>query len=132
MSRAKSQRKQIARNLAKYTWLPMIPVARGEKGVNWPAWCTRVYWNNRFTAMVDDSARTTRGPAIKVYVEAHACGRDVFWKDLQRIKNEIFGPQALAVQYYPRESELVDVVNVYWLFVYPDGWLPEPIVERRA
>jgi hypothetical protein len=129
MSRSKSQRKQIARSLAKYGWEPMRPVARGEKGVPWPSWATRVYQNNRFTAMVNDASRTTKGPAIKVYISPHACGRDVFWKDLQRIKNEIFGPEALAVQYYPREADLVDEVNVYWIFVYPEGVLPEPILE---
>jgi hypothetical protein len=107
----------------------MRPIARGEKGVAWPTWATRVYQNNRFTAMVDDNSRTTKGKATKVYVSPHNAGRDVFFKDLQRIKNEIFGPQALAVQYFPREEELVDTVNVYWLFVYPEGVLPEPVLR---
>lgn len=128
MARDKAVRKSIARSMAKSGWEPMRAIIRGEKGVPWPAFATRVYQNNRYTVMVNDAARSTKGPVIQAYVSAHNTGRDVFWKDLQRIKNEVFGEEAVAVQYFPRESKLVDLVNVYWLFVYPAGVLPEPIV----
>lgn len=128
MSRKKSQRKAIARGFAKYGWEPMFPLGH-RTDVPWPTWATRVFRNNRFTAIINDNAETTTGKASKVYISPHAAGRDVFWKDLQRIKNEIFGPEVVAVQYFPRESELVNEVNVYWLFVYPKGVLPEPLVR---
>ena len=36
---------------------------------------------------------------------------------LQRIKNEVLGPEVEAIQFFPRESELTDVANLYWLWV---------------
>jgi len=130
MSREIAVRRAMARKLKKSAWEPMRPVERGEKGILWPSWATRIYTNNRFTVMLDDNARTTAGVTTKAYISPHNAGRDIFWRDFQRIKNEIFGPEAIAVQYFPRESELVDVVNVYWLFVYPKGVLPEPRKDR--
>lgn len=43
------------------------------------------------------------------------------WRVLQRVKNELAGPEAEAVELYPRESRLVDTANSYWLWVAPAG-----------
>ena len=40
------------------------------------------------------------------------------WRDFQRIKNEIIGPEAEAVELYPAESRLVDNANQYWLWCF--------------
>jgi hypothetical protein len=125
MARTTAKRKAIARSLAKMEWTSFRSIARGEKGIPWPSWATRIYQNSRYTVMINDNHPTTKGPASLAYVSPHAIGRDVFWKDLQRIKNEIYGPETVAVQYFPKESELVDIVNVYWLVVFPEGVIPE-------
>lgn len=39
------------------------------------------------------------------------------WRDLQRIKNEIVGPDHEAVELYPAEARLVDAANQYHLFI---------------
>lgn len=44
------------------------------------------------------------------------------WKVFQRIKNEIFGEERTALEVYPRESNLIDVANIYWLWVLPDDY----------
>lgn len=36
---------------------------------------------------------------------------------LQKIKNEVLGEDVEAIQFFPRESELTDVANLYWLWV---------------
>lgn len=38
------------------------------------------------------------------------------WYTLQNIKNEILGKEHEAIQIFPKDSELVDVANMYWLF----------------
>lgn len=43
------------------------------------------------------------------------------WRHLQRIKNELCGPESEAVEIYPAESRLVDTANQYHLFVFPRG-----------
>lgn len=40
------------------------------------------------------------------------------WRDLQRIKNEILGPEEEAVELYPAERRLVDSANQYHLFCF--------------
>jgi hypothetical protein len=51
------------------------------------------------------------------------------WRDLQRIKNELVGPEHEAMELYPAESRLVDTANQYHLWVlrdpnqkFPIGW----------
>lgn len=39
------------------------------------------------------------------------------WREFQRIKNELCGPEREAVELYPAESRLVDTANEYHLWV---------------
>jgi hypothetical protein len=39
------------------------------------------------------------------------------WDMIQRIKNDIFGKEAWAIEIYPKESELQNIGNYRWLFV---------------
>ncbi len=43
------------------------------------------------------------------------------WRDFQRIKNELCGPEREAVELYPAESRLVDTADQYHLWVLPEG-----------
>ena len=51
------------------------------------------------------------------------------WRDLQRIKNDICGPDAEAMEIYPAETRLMDRANQYHLFVFqtPTRGCPHPI-----
>lgn len=43
------------------------------------------------------------------------------WRHLQRIKNEIAGPEIEAIELYPAESRLVDEANQFWLWCLKPG-----------
>jgi hypothetical protein len=43
------------------------------------------------------------------------------WRDFQRIKNDIAGPEREGFEMFPAESRLVDTVNQYHLWVLPEG-----------
>lgn len=43
------------------------------------------------------------------------------WRDFQRIKNELCGPETEGVELYPAESRLVDAADQYHLWVLPLG-----------
>ena len=45
------------------------------------------------------------------------------WRDLQQIKNDLFGVDREAVELYPRESRVVDTANQYHLWVAPPGYM---------
>ena len=40
------------------------------------------------------------------------------WRDFQRIKNQLAGPEWEAMEIYPAESRLVDMANQYHLFCF--------------
>jgi hypothetical protein len=42
------------------------------------------------------------------------------WRDMQRIKNELVGPECEGVEVYPAERRLVDTANKYHLWVCAD------------
>ncbi len=44
------------------------------------------------------------------------------WRHFQRIKNELAGPDAEAIELYPAEDRLMDTANQYWLFTGPPGF----------
>jgi hypothetical protein len=53
------------------------------------------------------------------------------WRDLQRIKNEICGEEATAVQVMPPASELIDEADMYHMWVLSDR-LPFTLARRAA
>ena len=68
------------------------------------------------------------------------CG-DIPWAVKQEIKNELFGYRAVAIEVFPSKKNLVDVMDLYHLWVLPKGFqLPfgihpyrdpqNPVVER--
>lgn len=78
--------------------------------------------------MVDDNAKTTAGNAIKIMIRANDAKPIVnHWSEIQKIKNEIFGEDATAIEYFPSEKNLADVANIYWIWIFPDGVLPMPV-----
>ena len=49
------------------------------------------------------------------------------FRDMQQIKNELVGPEAMALQIFPAESQLVDGANQYHLWILvPDTWPEVP------
>ena len=92
-----------------------------------PHGMTRAYRNTRYTVMVYDNVPTSHGFAIRIMVQKHDdTPIPKHWAEMQKIKNEIFGEEITAVEYYPSKSNLIDEHNIYWMFIYPEGVLPIP------
>lgn len=117
MSRTKQQREQAKRLLKK-------PAGRFEKvdlsKRNHPEWMTRAYMNNRYVVMINDNAKLMGASVITAMVQRHD-DKPIpgHWRQMQNIKNELFGTESLAIEVYPRESELIDDANIYWLHILP-------------
>lgn len=86
-----------------------------------PKGLLRAYCNSMFSVQVYGSlyahsdGSCVRGCRLTwLGIRRHDEGRPS-WADLQRIKNEILGPEAEAVQVMPPVSLLVDQVDMYWL-----------------
>lgn len=93
-----------------------------------PTWMTRAFSNNRYIVMIDDNVMTDKGTAIRAMIQT-VDDQPIknHWSEIQKIKNEIFGPEAIGIEYYPAESKLINVHNIYWLWIFPVGVLPIPL-----
>ena len=56
------------------------------------------------------------------------------WRDFQRIKNELVGPEHEAVELYPAECRLVDTSNQYhlWVMAEPEVFYPFGFTQRAV
>lgn len=84
-----------------------------------------IYVNSRYQVMI----RGVNVSMIHMSIRRLDRGPIHDWRDLQRIKNELVGPEYEAVELYPAESRLVDTSNQYSLWVvmdityrFPFGW----------
>lgn len=90
-----------------------------------PPGMTRAYRNTRYTVMVYDYVITTKGKAIQALVQKHDDTPIMnHWSEMQKIKNEIFGEEVTAIEYYPAESKLINHHNIYWMWIFPEDVLP--------
>lgn len=129
MSRTKAQMKEAKKLLRKPPG-KFVPVDLNEYPA--PSWMTRVFKNNRYVVMINDNAPMTGGiMAIRAMVQRHD-DQPIpnHWREMQAIKSELFGPEVLAVEYYPPESELMDCANIYWIWIFPDDFMPRAILQR--
>ena len=96
-----------------------------------PDWSDRGYANNHYTITVQSQAPMIVGStvsyAIKALVQRHDNKPlEKHRSELQYIKNEIWGKDAIGVEYYPDEHELINDQNVYWLWIVNQDIFPIP------
>lgn len=76
--------------------------------------------NGHYSVQVSDEP-TPFGVVVHLWIRRHDGERIRTWAALQRIKTEIVGPERVAVEVFPAESELVDAANMFHLWVLPEG-----------
>lgn len=89
----------------------------GSAGWAWAAEFTTAHRNWVFSVLDRTLANGVRHLAI-----SSLSGDRPTWWEAMRIKNEIAGPAATAVEVYPPADEVVDGADMYHLWV-----LPEPL-----
>ena len=78
---------------------------------------SKTFINNLYQVSVDEDI----GGALHLSIVRRDRRPIRDWRHLQRIKNEIAGPDREAVEIYPAESRLVDTNNQYHLWVKRPG-----------
>lgn len=117
----------IARRAGKWgPWetLTFPPGTVGPRG--WPADFTTAHRNNVFSVLDRTLPDGTRHLAITSLSAARPT-----WPEMQRIKDEIAGPEATAVEVYPPQAEIVDHADMYHLWVLPAP-LPFSLFPRTS
>lgn len=83
-------------------------------------WLRDYFVNNRYSVQL--SVVTCEiGEVLHLWIRAHDGSMPRSWSDLQRIKNELSGPDRVAVEVFPAVEELVDSANMAHLWVLPLG-----------
>lgn len=82
--------------------------------------CRHGFLNNRYQVLVSE-VETELGVVTHLWVKRHDQKTIHSWSDLQRIKDEIVGPNREAVEIYPARDSIVDQANMYHLWVLPEG-----------
>lgn len=128
MNITRSQRREAAKNEFKKPETHLQQIDLSECGFI-PKGMTRAFRNTRYTVMIYDNSPVTTGTAIRVMVQNHYDKPiENHWREMQKIKNRIFGEETTAVEYYPAESQLINDHNIYWMWIFEKGILPLPIV----
>ena len=80
----------------------------------------RVWQNNKYIVQEVNGAERDNKFYKKILIRRSDSQPIYSWQDLFRIKNEIYGDEVEAVQFFPKKSELTDDANLYWIWIEED------------
>ena len=117
-----SRRRARARADQPKPWTPLkeATIVGKQAGLYDPAVHGYVFKNSQYTAyrrMILDDA----GELAMIHLSVKRNDKEPIrdWRDMQRIKNELCGPEWEGVELYPAESRLVDTANQFHLWCFP-------------
>jgi hypothetical protein len=79
------------------------------------------YLNNRYSVQISDVV-TDWGLVVHLWIRRHDGEMVRSWSDMQRIKNELVGPERIGIEVFPPISELVDEANLAHIWVMPEDF----------
>lgn len=80
----------------------------------------KIWHNGMFLVQAFDTPNAWG--AIRLMIRWSDARPDHDWGLFQKIKNDLFGPERVALEVYPAESNKQDVANMYWLWVLPENF----------
>jgi hypothetical protein len=91
--------------------------------------CDKVYLNSRYQVNLRAHEHPETKQIFLIHLSIKRLDKEPIhdWRDLQRIKNEICGPECFAIEIYPPEKYLVDSANQYHLWCF-DSEMDIPFV----
>lgn len=92
----------------------------GIPGTN--GWCRQIRecYRNMLYAVLVRPVETPQGQVLHCAIRTIS-HLEPPWRDKQRIKNELFGAERIAVEVMPKESNKVDEADMYHMWVLPAG-----------
>ena len=123
------------------TWYKCIPpkYCHEKLGIYQGDWLPQMdkYWeSDDGYDVMSRKIRTEWGVVEHVTVHRMGSAGDVPWAIKQEIKNELFGEKATAIEVFPSEKNLVDVCDVYHLWILPEDFrIPfgiHPIRDKKG
>lgn len=101
----------------------MAPIKREVGRTRGQGRLTKSDWSDEFDAAVTES-RTPIGWVRHLKIKRRDGHEGISWDVLQTIKNELLGPDAIAIEFYPAAHNIVDETNMRHLWEVPVDLLP--------
>lgn len=114
----RAERRREKREPAILAWAVHASPKQLKQGNGWFGELDKVYSQNGNYVVMTREVQTEWGTVIHACVR-NAASTDIPWAEKQRIINELFGEESVAVEVFPKESELVDAANMYHLWILP-------------
>lgn len=84
-------------------------------------WLDHAFVNLIYSVQVSEFT-TSLGVFTHLWIKRHkGDATSVPWSSKQRIKDDLIGPERVAIEVFPAASELVDSADMYHLWVLPEG-----------
>ncbi len=100
-------------------------------GNGWVRRITHVFRNRCYVVMVRPFDAPGLG-AMQHFAIRAVSSLEPPWRNLQRIKDELAGPELFAVQVCPPAADMVDGADLYHLWIYPAGYRPTFGLHREG
>lgn len=84
----------------------------------WVAEMDRGYTDSEYAVLVRTVESEKYGPVLHAAIR-NVLNNDIPWRDKQRIKNDLFGEERIAIEFFPKTSDLIDEAGMYHLWVFP-------------
>ena len=78
--------------------------------------------NNWYYLVQISKAQSAWGEIEHMQIRRNDANAHIGWAVMQRIKNELIGPDRIAVEVYPKQDQVIDQANIYHLWVLPEGF----------
>ena len=95
-----------------------------QRAPNQHSWgrCTGVWVSPLYVVLVY-TRETAWGEVTHLAIRRCDEKPEIPWRDMQRIKSELVGPERLGFEVFPPESAVMDQANMYHLWVLPEGFV---------
>lgn len=109
-------------------WIKCIPpkMAHEKFGMYVGTWMPHMdrYWeSDDGYSVMSRQIMTDWGVVEHVTMQNMAGAGDIPWAVKQEIKEELFGIRSIAIEVFPARKNLVDVMDVYHLWIMPKGFV---------
>jgi hypothetical protein len=116
-ARIKHRIKTVAKEWTAWMEVPVTDEIRGS--APHMEHVAKIYANSRFEVQIY-TVNTLVGGVSQVVIARHQHLEEITWNDVMRVKTELFGVGALAIEIYPREVAPMMRIRILW--VMPVGY----------
>lgn len=115
---SRQERRRAARAHTIVGWAEHASPKQLKHGDGWYGELDRAYRQGTDYVVLVRDVETEWG-TIQHAVMRNTDNTDIPWAEKQRIKNELFGKEAVALEVFPAMSELIDAADMYHIWVLP-------------